>query len=342
MDTDRTTIRISEVARLAGVSTATVSRALTDPGKLRAATRARVEDAIRQTGYTRNLAARNLRARRSMVVLVVVPDIGNPFFADVLRGIEEALTAHGYGLLIGNLGPGDARQGLMLDIVQAGQVDGVLLLNGAVPREGARALDAMGVPLVAVCETIAGADFPQVEVQNREAMRAAVAHLAALGHRRIGYLGGPAGNVLEIERQGGFRDGLAAAGLSPGAVYPGDFTFAAGERAAAAFLAASVRPTALVAANDEMAIGFLKSVRAAGVAVPDELSIIGFDGIAFADYVEPMLTTFRQPRRRLGRVGAELLVRSMAGETIAPEEAHVRLPAPLLVRASVSRAGTRV
>lgn len=327
-------MRIAEVAALAGVSTATVSRALSDPGKLRQETLARVEAAIRATGYTPNLAARSLRARRSMVVLVVVPDIANPFFADVLRGIEEALSAAGYGLLIGNLGPGPGKQGQMLDIVQAGQVDGVILLNGAIPRDATRSLDRMGIPLVAVCEAIPGARFAQVEVQNREAGREGARHLLRLGHRRLAYLAGPEGNILEIERQGGFRAELAEAGITELTVYAGDFTFAAGVAAAAPFLAAAQRPTAVFAANDEMAIGFLKTVRVSGVRVPEDVSILGFDGIDFADYVDPMLTTFRQPRRELGQAGAGLLVRAMSGETAA---AHIRLPVSLQVRESTGR-----
>ena len=242
------------------------------------------------------------------------------------------MSAAGYGLLIGNLGPGAHKPAQVLDIVQAGQVDGVLLLNGNVPRDAERSLDRMDVPLVAICEAIPGVTFPQVEVQNREAARQAAELLIGLGHRRVAYLSGPAGNILEAERFGGFCEGLAAAGIAgPVARYRGDFTFAAGGAAAEEFLRAAERPTAVFAANDEMAIGFLKTVRAAGIAVPEALSIVGFDGIAFADYVEPMLTTFRQPRRALGNEGARLLVEAMGGH---PSTARVRMPVELLVRAS--------
>ncbi len=332
--------RIEDVAALAGVSIATVSRALSMPGKLKPATLARVEAAVRQTSYTPNLAARSLRARRSMLVLVVVPDIANPFFSDVLRGIGEALTQGGFGLLIGDLGQdGDEARGKvrhLIGIVAAGQVDGVLLLNGAIPDDGQRRLTELGVPVVAVCEAIPGADIPQVETQNREAARAAVALLVRLGHRRFAYLAGPAGNILDGERRGGFLDGLALAGLSAddAVFWPGDFTFRAGDAAAAAFLALDDKPTALFAANDEMAISFLTRVRAAGIEVPGDISIVGFDGIDFADYVEPRLTTFRQPRRALGRVGADLLLRAIAGDLIPEGEAHVRMPIELLERES--------
>src|SRR5258708_5546895 len=179
--------RIAEVAKLAGVSTATVSRALTAPHMLRADTLARVAEAVRHTGYTPNLAARTLRARRTMLVLVVVPDIANPFFSDVLRGIDEGLSKDGYGFLIGNLGNTRANEPRLADVALSGQVDGVLLLNGRIPTGGPRSLSPTEIPMVAICEAIPGAPIPHVEVQNREAARAAVAHLVSLGHRRIAY-----------------------------------------------------------------------------------------------------------------------------------------------------------
>jgi len=329
-------LRIAEVAALANVSTATVSRALTAPGKLRPDTLARVTEAVRKTGYTPNPAARSLRARRTMLVLVVVPDIANPFFSDVLRGIDEGLSRHGYGFLIGNLANARAKETQLATVALTGHVDGVLLLNGHIPDGGRRALIAGDIPMVAICEAIPGAAIPQVEVQNREAARQAVEHLVALGHRRIAYLAGPPDNILEHERRGGFNEGLSAAGLSArrASIYPGDFTFAAGVTAATAFLRTKPRPTALFAANDEMAIGFIKTVRMAGLAVPDDVSVVGFDGIEFADFIEPTLTTFRQPRRELGDRGAELLVAAMRGEAIDPAAAHQRLPVSLLARSS--------
>jgi LacI family transcriptional regulator, repressor for deo operon, udp, cdd, tsx, nupC, and nupG len=336
----RPKLRIAEVAALAGVSTATVSRALSAPGKLRSETLARVAEAVRRTGYTPNIAARTLRGRRTMLVLVVVPDIANPFFSDVLRGIDEGLSKHGYGLLIGNLDNSRQKEPQLADVALAGQVDGVMLLNGRIPQGGRRPLAGAGIPIVAVCEAIPGAAIPQVEVQNREAARAAVAHLVALGHRRIAYLAGPPGNILEHERRAGFCQGLADAGLSErqAGFYAGDFTFRTGVAAAMTFVRQRRRPTALFAANDEMAIGFVKTIRSAGIVVPDDISVVGFDGIEFADYVEPTLTTFRQPRRELGQIGAALLVQLMTGAAVDPSEAHQRLPVSLLSRGSSGRA----
>lgn len=336
----RGAVTIAEVARLAGVSTASVSRALSEPSRLRAGTLARVEAAVRETGYLPNVAARTLRARRSMVVLVVVPDIANPFFSDVLRGIEDGLAPQGYSLLIGDIGLGQERQSQIMGLVQTGQVDGVILLNGHVPQRDGRSLAELNVPVVAVCEAIPGAAFPQVEVRNRDAARAIVAHLTELGHRLIAYLGGPPGNILEIERQTGFREGLAAAGIaaSPALFLLGDFTLTSGAAAATAFMRMTPRPSALFASNDEMAIGFLKTLRDQGLRVPQDVSVTGFDGIAFADYVEPTLTTQRQPRRALGREGAALLLRVMSGETIPEPERHVRFETELLARGSTGPA----
>ncbi|HET7881493.1 MAG TPA: LacI family DNA-binding transcriptional regulator [Acetobacteraceae bacterium] len=338
--TTRRPLRIAEVARLAGVSTATVSRALTAPEKLRADTLARVTEAVRRTGYTPNSAARTLRARRTMLVLVVVPDIANPFFSDVLRGIDDGLSQHGYGFLIGNLGNSRSKEPQLANIALSGQVDGVLLLNGRIPQGGRHSLSAGDIPMVAVCEAIPGAPIPQVEVENRAAARRAVAHLAALGHRHIAYLAGPADNILEHERRTGFCEGLADAAIPrhDARFYPGDFTFDAGVVAAAEFLSLRQRPTAAFAANDEMAIGFVKRIRSDGLAVPDDISVVGFDGIEFADFVEPTLTTFRQPRRELGYYGASLLVQAMRGEAIDPARSHLRLPVPLLERGSTAPA----
>lgn len=333
-------LRIAEVAKLAGVSTATVSRALTAPDKLRPGTLARVTEAVRRTGYAPNLAARTLRARRTMLVLVVVPDIANPFFADVLRGIDEGLSQHGYGFLIGNLANSRAKEAQLANVALSGQVDGLLLLNGRIPQGGRRPLSAGDIPMVAVCEAIPGAPIPQVEVQNREAACAAVAHLTALGHRRIAYLAGPPGNILERQRRRGFCRGLADAGIPQRVArfYPGNFSFRAGVTAAEEFLRLRHRPTALFAANDEMAIGFVKRVRSAGIAVPNDVSVVGFDGIEFADFVEPTLTTFRQPRHKLGYQGASLLVSVIRGDVIDPAQVHQRLQVLLLERGSTGTA----
>lgn len=329
-------MRIADVAALAGVSTATVSRALASPEKVTAKTLELVMEAVRRSGYTPNSAARNLRTRRTMMVLVVVPNIANRVFAEILRGIDAELSASGYGLVIGNLDNLPEREPRYVELALSGQVDGVLLMGGRVPRAGTRSMRDAGVPIVGLCAAIPDPSVPNVVVQDREAGRQAVAFLAGLGHRRLGYLSGPRHNYNEVERWAGFREGLAEAGLGEADVvrYEGQFYAASGVEAAKAYLAAPERPTAVFAVSDEMAIAFLKTVRAGGVRVPEELSIVGFDGIDFADYTEPTLTTFSQPRHEIGHTAARVLLQALRGAPLAPEERQIRLPVTLLERAS--------
>jgi LacI family repressor for deo operon, udp, cdd, tsx, nupC, and nupG len=328
--------KIADVARIAGVSAATVSRTLANPDLVTEATRAIVLEAVRSTGYRPNAVARSLRAKRAMMALVVVPDIANPFFAEVLRGIDETLSAAGYGLIIGNLDNHRGKDANFVEVARSGQVDGALLLCGRMLGGRAGTLDGAGLPIVAACETIPGAAFPQVEVDNHAAAEAATRHLADNGHRRIAYLSGPAGNVLDVARRQGYRAALAAAGLAwdPALEFAGDFTFRTGAEAARAILAlpADERPTALFAANDEMAIGFLKTAQIAGLVIPRDFSVVGFDAIDYADYCTPTLTTVRQPRREIGRAAGELLVEMMGGAESRPRT--LRLSAELLARDS--------
>jgi LacI family transcriptional regulator, repressor for deo operon, udp, cdd, tsx, nupC, and nupG len=323
--------KIADVARLAGVSVATVSRALANPSVVSAEARKRVLDAVRAIGYTPNAAARNLRVRRTGLVLVVVPDIANVFFAEILRGIDAMLSTHGYGLIIANLDNSPAKEPRYVDLVHAGQVDGILLLCGHVPGDADRNMASAGIPIVAACERIPEALFPQVEVNNRAAAREAVAHLVALGHRRIAYISGPKANILDHERRAGYVDALKEAGLQAESALDlaGDFTFRSGAHAASQVLGmCSGRPTAAFAANDEMAIGFLKAMHAAGIRIPQDMSVVGFDAVEYADFCEPTLTTVIQPRHEIGAQAALLLVQVMTG--------NVEMDARLWVRDSTA------
>jgi LacI family repressor for deo operon, udp, cdd, tsx, nupC, and nupG len=335
---------IHDVAARARVSTATVSRTLANPELVSADTRARVLAAVRATGYTPNVAARNLRARRAMMVLVVVPNVANSFFAEVLRGIDDELVASGYGMIIGNLDNLVEREARYVDLVFAGQVDGVLLLGGRVPRANGRAMTEAGLPIATICVAIAGSGLPFVMVDDLTASRAVVRHLVGLGHRRLGYIAGPAGNMNEIGRRAGFLTTLAECGLDPASAtfWPGDFMLDAGVSAGRAFLAAKRRPTAIYAASDYMAIGFMKAVGDAGLRIPEDVSVVGFDGIEFSDFTEPRLSTIRQPRHELGRTGARILLAELRKP--GAHAGGVYLDAPLVLRESTAapRGGRRL
>jgi LacI family repressor for deo operon, udp, cdd, tsx, nupC, and nupG len=329
--------RIKEVARLAAVSTATVSRALTSPNRVSPATRARVIDAVAKVGYVPNPAARSLRSQKSHMVLVVLPDLANIFFSQVLRGIEEELFAAGYGMIVGDLNGPLEKELHLAAFAAGGQVDGVLLLNGHLFRQsgepGAPPVK-LGVPVVALCEAIE-ADIPQIEVDNRAAACSMTEYLAGLGHRDIGYVCGPAGNILEKDRFRGFRDGLLKAGrrFDPTFVWPGDYKLDTGVQVAARILAGERRPTAVFSSNDEMAIGLLRGFASAGLRVPEDISVAGFDDIEYAEMATPALTTVRQPRRSLGHHGAAALLELLQGRSPSP---RIRLATELILRGSTA------
>jgi LacI family repressor for deo operon, udp, cdd, tsx, nupC, and nupG len=326
-------LRIADVARLAGVSTATVSRVLRNPDQVRPKTCDLVMSAVRRSGYIPNSTARNLRTRRTMTVLVVAPRLTNPVFAQVLRGVDDELTQSGYGIIIGNLDQRTEREARYVDLALSRQVDGILLMNGRVPEDGTRSMAEAGLPMVALCSPIANVRIPSVTVQDRVASRRAVEYLAHLGHRRFGYISGTPGTVIEVERFKGFLEGVATTGSCQADFvrWEGHFLFSSGAAAAKVFLGMKNRPTGVFAASDESAIGFIKTVRSAGVRIPDDVSVIGFDGIEFADYVEPTLTTFQQPLHELGRAGARTLLKMIRGE-IDRADWNIQLPLLLLER----------
>jgi LacI family repressor for deo operon, udp, cdd, tsx, nupC, and nupG len=327
--------KIRDVAQRAGVSTATVSRALASPDQVKAKTREAVMKAVRETGYVLNVAARNLRTSRTHAVLAVVPDVSNIFFSQVLHGISDLLRSAGYSLIIADTGNDPARERDHADFVRAGRVDGLLLLNGRLlsKPDGAQIV----VPTVSLCERIPGSELPHVETANREAARAMTERLIADGHRRIAYVRGPAANVLEHDRFAGYSDALSAHGLTvdDAQVRPGDFSIAAGEAAARALLALPSRPDAVFACNDAMAMGVIRAFVGAGLSVPGDVSVAGFDDIEFAGAYNPALTTVRQARGEIGARAAAMLVDLIEGRS--PPARDVRLPAEIVARDSTRR-----
>jgi LacI family transcriptional regulator, repressor for deo operon, udp, cdd, tsx, nupC, and nupG len=331
---ERTQPKISDVAVRAGVSTATVSRTLAMPEKVKEATREAVLRAVRETGYVPNDAARNLRTNRTRTILAVLPDVTNVFFSRILRGISDTLTAKGYSLVIADTNNDPARERQYAAFVQAGRVDGALLLNGRMLDQLARTRG--GTPIVSLCERIPGSGLPHVETANRKAARAMTAYLISLGHRRIGYVRGPATNILEAERFAGYRDALKASGLQVDStlIQPGDFTITAGEVAAQAYLDNGALPDAVFACNDAMAMGLLRVFAASGLRVPEQISVAGFDDIEFAEAYNPALTTVRQARSDIGARAAGLLIDLIEGRELPERE--IQLDAEMILRESTA------
>jgi LacI family repressor for deo operon, udp, cdd, tsx, nupC, and nupG len=333
---------ILDVARRAGVSTATVSRALAAPDRVAEETRSKVIAAIAATGYTPNASARNLRARSTSIVLALVPGMSNTFFTPILNAVEDTLSAAGYGMIIGDTRNSVQKEAHYTRFILAGQVDGVILFTGHLPRDGDLTPASDRVPITLVCNEIVGDDrYSVFDVDNRDAARRATAHLIAAGHRHIAHIAGMRENVEAGERLRGFRDALESAGIAPdeSAIWTGGFRFEDGVAAAAKFLALRKRPTAVFASADDGAIGFIRTVREAGVRTPEDVSVVGFDDIDYASVIEPPLTTMRQPRAELGRLAAEDLLARMRPDSPDSPPARGRLRCELIERKSVRRIG---
>ncbi len=317
---DRKSATIQDVARVAGVSTATVSRTLSKPSVVARTTRDAVLKAVADTGYRVNATASNLRRQRTGSVIVLLPNLANTFFAQILAGLASVLTPAGYGMLIADTQSGPDPDERLTHYLASGQADGLVVLDGTLSPA---ALSMPGrPPVVCACEWMGDA-VPSVRVENERGAALAVGHLARLGHRHIGHVTGPGGNVLTRTRLEGYRAALDRLGLPMRAdwVLEGDFTMDSGAAAARVWLAMEDRPTALFLSSDEMAVGFMGEVQRAGIRVPEDVSVVGFDNIEIARHLSPGLTTIRQPRTDIGARAAELLLGLIeTGASSAPSE----------------------
>lgn len=304
--------RITDVARLAGVSTATVSRALSKPDTVAESTRNAVLEAARESGYRVNLSARNLRRQRTGAVVVLVPDLGNPFFSRILSGIEEGLSKADLNMLVVDTRQAHLKPQLVLSHLHATRADGIIALDGSLPDAvlSATLSGPDAPPIIFACEWSPADRFPSVRVNNGNGAQLAISHLADLGHRSIGMICGPKGNVLTSARSEGAATELAARGLAfdPAHVFDGNFSIEAGAEAAAAWLDLPDRPSAMFCQSDQMAFGFISQLARHGISTPEDVSVVGFDDIDIARRFIPALTTIRQPRTALGLAAAEILI----------------------------------
>jgi LacI family repressor for deo operon, udp, cdd, tsx, nupC, and nupG len=324
---------MADIARRAGVSVSTVSRALAGSPLVTAATRRRIARLAGDAGYVLNQVARGLRLQRSRQILVILPTIANPFFAEVVLGVEEEAQARGYGVLVGNTSGAPEREQALGRHLLTGVVDGLLVLMGRIPSVLSDIAAAHRV--VAISERVPGSGIATVTIDNAAAAQDAVAHLLQLGHRRIAHIAGRARSNVALQRAKGYRLGLEAAGIASDEqlIVPGDFSIAAGEAGMHRLLELRPRPSAVFCANDEMAVGAIRAARARGLQVPRDLSVVGFDDVPVAASYDPPLTTIQQPRHEMGRVAAALLIDQLAHKRSTSDDAAY-LPHRLVVRGS--------
>ncbi len=324
---------IADVARLANVSTASVSRALTDPTAVTQETLKAVTAAVARTGYRPNGLARALRKQATRSVLALVTDLTNPFYPAIILGMEQQAQARDYSVLMGHTGADPRREASYVGLLRDQRADGMLLMTGSLPS-GCPASGPDRPPMVFVSEYLPGSDIPSVKIDNAAAAEMLVDYLISLGHTRIAHLAGPLTRMISPERQNGYKRALQKAGLAFDAklVREGDFTFHSGLRLGTALLSQPNRPTAFFCANDEMAAGVVKAARGLGLQVPTDLSVAGFDDIQIAEMCDPPLTTIRQPRALMGQRAMDLLIGLLEGEQ--PENTNITLGVELVVRAS--------
>ena len=335
---------MADVAARAGVSTATVSRVLSGALQARPATRERVLEAVRELDYRPSRVARSLRIQKTQTLGLIVSDITNPFYPELVRAAEDAAHERGFAVLLGNASEDAGREADYLDLLAEHRVDGIVVASSGLSERQARWLERASVPVVLVNCEIPGGDLPAILSDNRSGGRQATEHLLFLGHRVIGLIKGPPTSAAADEREDGIRGALADAGLPHDALRTavGDGHVASAARALAELLAADASITAIVCHNDMTATGALGEARARGLRVPEDLSLVGFDGIELGRHLDPPLTTIRQDVGTMGHWAVEwLAARLGSGGAALRTGSVVRLPVTLLVRGSTGPAPRR-
>lgn len=334
-------VSIREVASAAAVSVTTVSRVLNQTGPVRARTRERVLATVAKLGYTPHAAARSLITRQTRTIGVVLPDIYGEFFSELIRGADQTARREGYHLLVSGAHADLAETRTVVRALY-GRVDGLVLMASSIGTKDLEASLPAGVPIV----LLNGRDrqakrHATIRIDNRGGVRAMTEHLIARGHRRIAFIQGPAGNRDAEERRIGYRDALGAHGLplDEQLEVEGDFTEKTGHDAAIQLMSVRPSPSAIVAANDTMAIGCLAALHKLGRRVPDDVALAGFDDIPIARYMTPPLTTVHVAIDELGsRAIARLLRELEHGPASKPGREVV--PVHLVIRGSTMRGST--
>jgi len=304
-------VTVQDIAALANVSVATVSRALSRPEKVSDKTRKIIMKAVKETGYTVNEAARSLRRQQTDTIVIMLPNIGNAVFSNVVEGIEDVCADNGISVLIADTQKASMSPTKARGYFSQNRVDGVIILDGLMPVDVINS-GAQTPAIVFAGEWNPEANLPTVHIDDELGIRLAIKHLFELGHRKLGQVSGPRFNLPGKIRYDAFNQeqrhlwGNAKGSWS----FEGDFSLASGAAAAHAWFALTEdkRPTGVVCAGDAMAFGFISALDKLGIKVPSDVSVVGFDDLQVAQYFVPALTTIHQPRRKLGVLAAKTLL----------------------------------
>ena len=332
---------IRDVADQAGVSATTVSHVINQTRRVDPETAARVHAAIAELKYHPNAVARSMRRGQTHTVGIVLPDISNPFFGDLARQLEGDLFEAGYSAIICNTDGDVAKESRYLDVLLSKKVDGLLLIAANQPSDRLRHIIEVGPPTVVVDRALEDLPASHVVVANHVGGRLAGTHLLRLGHRDIGVVAGPGNLGTSAQRLDGFRQALSedGVGIAVERVFDGDFRASSGRLALEKWIAEGDVPTAVFAENDVMALGVLNAAHSAGIRIPEDLSVVGFDGIAFTAETSPPLTTVAQSSSEMATATVSLLMDHLRDRNSPPR--RIELPVRLLVRGSTRQASTR-
>ena len=327
---------LTDVAKRAHVSIATVSRVINNSDKVVPETRALVQKAMDELGFRPNRVARRLRQKggKRHLLGLILPDIQNPFFAEVARGVEDVAYAHQFAVMLCNSDEDPKKEAFYLNVMRDESVDGIILPPIAEHDAAVIKLAQSGMPIVSVDRSLSTAMVDTVEVDNRQGAFEAVAHLIKLGHKRIGLIAGRPTVSTGRDRRVGYEEALEANKIPLRAEYirVGDNKQASGLALATELLTLSPRPTALFVSNNLMAVGALEAIHRLKLKVPEEVALIGFDDLPWAEALDPPLTVVRQPAYDVGRAAAEMLIKRLSDRTLPV--AWLRLRPKLILRKS--------
>jgi LacI family transcriptional regulator, repressor for deo operon, udp, cdd, tsx, nupC, and nupG len=323
---------IQQVAAEAGVSVASVSRAFQFPEQVTEKTKKRVFAAVEKLNYIPNAQARAFRTSRTKLVIALVPDIGNTFFSEIIRGIEQAAKLEGYSILLGDTQYDHEKEQRYGDMLSERQADGLITLVPRLPN-----IRVMGrLPVVTLTQWVDDPTISAVSIDNFAAMRDSTNYIIGLGHRKIAYLGGQLNSPLSVERRKGFVEAMTNAKMAIDETICKESAFSIdnGEATAEMILATGVPFTAIICSSDELAIGAIQALRQRGLSVPEDVSVMGFDNITFARHTNPPLSTIAQPRGDLGREGMLMLLQILADPDVPTK--RLVLPTKLIERGSTA------
>ncbi|MET1031580.1 LacI family DNA-binding transcriptional regulator [Domibacillus tundrae] len=313
--------KMSDVAELAGVSTATVSRVLRSPGEVKEATQKKVYDAIRKLDYQPNMLARNLRINKTGTLLVVAPDLNNLVFSEMIAGIDEEAGKCGYQVLLGNANGDSKKTEGYIDQLKQKQVDGLILLSVQLDEKVWQDI-ADHYPVVIASDYVEGIQVPTISIDNVACGKQITNHFIQMGHSNIGFIGGTLRASVSRDRLNGYKLALTEAGITiqDSFIEEGDYSIQSGCDLCMKMMNQPNAPTALFCGSDEMAFGAIQALRENGYRVPEDVAVAGFDDIKFSAVMNPALTTIAQPLQKMGKKAMEVLYQLINGHMSSQQQ----------------------